>query len=111
MSKITFKEYIDLSKKQLIEAASAIPVMRKQYQMVRYQTLNLQINEETKPVNLRPSHVIVVDWLFEDANKPTPTTFRLLNEPEFGHSPLAITNDSAKLVKWLAKNTKEIPMF
>jgi hypothetical protein len=106
--KLTFKEYLD-SKEKLREAVSKTPQRTATYNVRKYCKLIVGESKDSKDqVALKPTHRIVVDWLYEDIDNPTivSITFEgvkeILPDDEFN-----TYWDGVKLMKWLNRNTTE----
>jgi len=105
---LTFKEYLE-SKDKLREAIKETPQQATEYSVSKYCRLVVgESKEEKEQINLKPNQTIVVEWLYNDIDNPTPVkiTFE-------GVCPNIDTTDyntywqPEKLQKWLTKNTHQ----
>lgn len=107
MKKLTFKQYLD-SKQQLIEAIKNTPISIMEYEIRKYCSLTVGESDQSKQlVGLKPHYVLVVEWLYDDVDNPTPKSLRL-------QSPSGDINETfntfwtgVKLQKWLSRHAKE----
>ena len=106
--KLTFKDYA-LSKDQLRSAITNVPQRVAEYEVKTYCKLPVgETKEEKEHVNLRPKHKIIVEWLYEDVDNPTPLNLRFEGPAET--DPLeerAPHWHGDRLLKWLLRNTHE----
>jgi len=105
---LTFKEYVN-SKDQLRSATTNTPQRIAEYEVRTYCKLPVgETKEEKEHVNLRPKHKIIVEWLYEDVDNPTPLNLRF--EGPVDSDPLeerAALWQGERLLKWLLRNTHE----
>ena len=105
---LTFKEYLE-SKEKLREAVDITPKQSMEYTVNKYCKLIVgESKDEKEQINLKPNQTIVVEWLYEDIDNPTP-----LNITFEGVCPSIDTLEynsywqPEKLRKWLLRNTRE----
>lgn len=105
---LTFKEYLE-SKEKLREAVAVTPKQSVQYTVNKYCKLVVgESKDEKEQINLKPNQTIVVEWLYNDIDNPTP-----LNIMFEGVCPTIDTHEYSsywqpqKLRKWLLRNTRE----
>lgn len=108
MEKLTLKQYLN-SKKQLIEAAKQVPVQEVQYTVRKYCKIPLGESKERREyVALKPKHTMVVEWLYDDFDNPTPVSIRFDGEDVFEGREFKTFWSGEKLDKWLTRNAREI---
>lgn len=107
-TKLTFKEYLD-SKQKLREAIEKTPQRTAQYTVRKYCKLIVGESKEAKQqISLKPTHKIVVEWLYTDIDNPTivKLTFEGIKEVDADQDFETFWNGK-KLEKWLNRNTTE----
>jgi hypothetical protein len=108
MSQITFKQYLD-SKDKLREAVKNTPQRTVEYTVRKYSKLAIGENKESKQyVPVKPKHKIIVEWLYDDVDNPTPVSLRFegIDNVDAQSEHLTFWSGS-KLVKWLYRNARE----
>jgi hypothetical protein len=107
-TKLTFKEYLD-SKQKLREAVEKTPQRNVTYSVRKYCKLIVGENKNDKShVTLKPNQKIEVEWLYEDIDNPTPISMNFLGVKDLDESQQFNTYwQGIKLLKWLARNTRE----
>lgn len=105
---LTFKEYLE-SKEKLREAIKITPQQIVQYTVNKYCKLQVgESKDEKQQINLKPNQSIIIEWLYNDIDNPTP-----LNITFEGVCPNIDTLEYSsywqphKLQKWLLTNTRE----
>jgi hypothetical protein len=111
MQKLTFKEYVE-SKAQLLEAVKETPMQEIEYDVRKYCKIPLgESKEEKEYVALKPKHTMVVKWLYEDIDNPTPMGVWFYSDNDDLNHLRGTEFDtfwsSEKLQKWLARNARE----
>ena len=106
--KLTFKDYVS-SKDQLRSAITNTPQRIAEYEVRTYCKLPVgETKADKEHVNLRPKHKIIVEWLYEDVDNPTPLGLRFEgpadSDPSEERSALW---KGDRLLKWLLRNTRE----
>jgi hypothetical protein len=86
------------SKEALFKAADGPPVCTREYRVNRYIRFPIVEDGLRKDVNLKPSSVIVVKWLYE--SKSNPIAIRI----ELDGKPIETNFSGKKLHDWLSKN-------
>lgn len=107
-NELTFKQYL-VSKEQLREAVKSTPQRTAEYVIRKYSKIAIgESKDDRKYVAVKPKHKIVVEWLYNDVDNPTPVNLRFEGlddvDPELEH--LTFWSGS-KLVKWLYRNARE----
>jgi hypothetical protein len=105
--KLTFAQYM-ASKETLRSAVDSAPQRVVEYRVQKYCKLSVGLTKEERAhVKLNPNHTILVDWLYEDVDNPTPLNIRF-EGPEIVTDGDHDANWSGdRLLKWLMKNTQE----
>ncbi len=105
---LTFKEYLE-SKEKLREAIAITPKQTVQYSVGKYCKLIVGESRDLKEqINLKPNQTIIVEWLYNDIDNPTPLSITFE-----GVCPITDANEynsywqPQKLQKWLLKNAFE----
>jgi len=108
VGKLTFKEYVN-TKDQLRSAVDNVPQRVAEYEVRKYCTLPVgESRSSREQVSLRPKHKIIVEWLYEDVDNPTPLNLRFEGPTEL--DPLDERSalwTGERLLKWLLRNTHE----
>lgn len=110
-SDLSFKEYL-ASKDALKEAADATsPKRTAVYDVRKYCNLAVgETKEEKQSIPLKPKHQILVDWLYEDVDNPTPISIRIKGPTDVPEDEsFAAFWRAERLAKWLEKNANEQP--
>jgi hypothetical protein len=108
MNKLTFKEYYE-SKQQPLEALKRTPEQEVQYVVRKYCKIPLGESKEGKEyVSLKPKQTIVVRWLYEDIEDPTPLQIRFQGAEELENMTFETFWSSEKLDSWLSRNAREL---
>lgn len=110
---LTFKEYLE-SKEKLREAIKETPQQATQYDVSKYCKLVVgESKEEKEQINLKPNQTIIVEWLYDDIDNPTPTKITFEGVcPNIDSSEYNTYWQPHKLQKWLLRNTrKKNPIF
>lgn len=108
MDKLTFKEFIQNSKDQLVEAANQIPESEVEYEVRRYCRLPVSEGIDAKlSMSLKPKQKVYIRWLHEDVENPTPIGVRLggLSNVD-NQTQFDLSWKSSKVHSWLEKNTR-----
>lgn len=108
MSELTFKQYLD-SKAKLREAVKNTPQRTAEYVVRKYSKLAVGESKESKLyIPVKPKHKIIVEWLYDDVDNPTPVSLRFegIDNVDSEHEHLTFWSGS-KLVKWLYRNARE----
>ena len=101
MKKLSFKDYVK-SKNQLMEAIKETPIQTSSYNIKKYCKLVIGQSKETKSfVSFKPNSTIVVEWLYEDMENPTPLNVVVDAET------FQVYWKGEKLTSWLSKNAIE----
>jgi len=104
---LTFKQYLNLSKEQLHLAAKQVPKQVVEYSVRKYCKIPLGESKETKEyVNLKPSNIIRVEWLYEDLDNPTPVRIILAGTDD--PTQYSTFWQGSKLLQWLNRNTRTL---
>jgi len=105
---LTFKQYLE-SKEKLHEAVKKTPHQTTEYLVSKYCKLIVgESKEEKEQINLKPSHTIIVEWLYNDIDNPTP--LKITFEGVCSNIDSEEYNSywqPQKLQKWLSRNTRE----
>jgi hypothetical protein len=105
MEKLTFAQYLE-TKDQLRKAIKETPVQEVEYAVRKYCKIPLgESKEDREYISLKPKQTVVVKWLYEDVEDPTPVGvwFTELHEGvEF-----STFWSGEKLNKWLSTNARE----
>lgn len=104
----TFKDYL-ASKEKLVEAIKLTPKQTVKYDVNKYCKLVVgESKDEKEQINLKPNQTIVVDWLYEDIDNPTPLKITFENVcPTINSKEYTNYWQARKLQKWLLRNTIE----
>lgn len=102
MDQLTFKDYL-VSKAQLKNALNETPYKIAKYKITKYCKLQLSEGDE---VLLKPSHEIIVEWLYDDINNPTAQCVIVMTKES--NTNISVKRDSIKLAKWLAANSEAV---
>ncbi len=107
VTQLTFTEYL-ASKEQLRSAVGNTPQKVVEYSVNKYCKLPVGFSKEDKEhVPLKPNHRVIVEWLYNDPNNPTPLNLRF-EGPSTHESEDHVANWSGeRLLKWLMKNATE----
>lgn len=105
MEKLTFKQYLD-SREQLLEAIKRTPVAREVHNVRKYCSLALgESDNDSTSIKLKPKQQLVVEWLYEDINNPTPRSVRVVGVDGLNEN---VKHDvfwtGTKLRKWLIRH-------
>ena len=105
---LTFREYLR-SKEQLREAVNETPHQKKEYLVTKYCKLVVGESKDNKEqVNLKPNNKVIVEWLYEDMDEPTPVNIRFAGVcEEVDNENHATYWQSYKLQRWLLRNTEQ----
>jgi hypothetical protein len=107
-SKLTFKEYIN-TKEQLRSAIDTVPQCSTEYIVKTYCKLPIGESKKQKQhILLKPKHKIIVEWLYNDVDNPTPLNLRFEGPTDvdpFDEQHVLWEGD--RLLKWLLRNTHE----
>ena len=106
--KLTFKEYVE-SKDQLRSALNSVPQRVAEYEVRTYCKLPVgETKQDKQHVSLKPKHKIIVEWLYEDADNPTPLNLKFDGPKKIDPFEEQTAHWSGiRLLKWLLKNTHE----
>lgn len=107
---LTFKEYLE-SKEQLRKAIEKTPQQVVEYSVRKYCKLSVgESKGDNESVNLKPKNKIQIEWLYEDVDNPTPIKLWFDGVKDVGESDEFSTYlTGSNLIKWLQRNTKELP--
>lgn len=110
---LTFKEYLK-SKEKLRAAIKETPQQITEYAVSKYCKLIVgESKDEKEQINLKPNQTIIVEWLYNDIDNPTP--IKITFEGVCSNIDSSEYNSywqPHKLQKWLRKNTTEKnPLF
>ncbi len=105
---LTFKEYLE-SKEKLREAIKVTPQQTVQYKVNKYCKLVVgESKDDKEQINLKPNQTIVVEWLYNDIDNPTPLKITFEGVcPKIDSLKYDTYWQPHKLQKWLLKNTHE----
>lgn len=108
MDKITFSQYIQQSKQQLITAIDSVPVVEKQYQVYKYCSLVVEDDDgELQTIGLKPNHKLSIKWRYDDPTNPTVDDIAVLcHEKVDEDDKYGTIWKPTKLAKWLMRHTK-----
>jgi len=103
---LTFKEYLE-SKERLREAIKETPQQTTRYTVDKYCKLIVgESKDEKEQINLKPNQTIVVEWLYNDIDNPTPVKIMFEGVcPNIDSLEYNSYWQPQKLQKWLLKNT------
>ncbi len=106
-TKITFKEYL-LTKDKLREAVQETPHQKKEYIVTKYCKLVVgESKDDKEQVNLKPNNKIIIEWLYENIDEPTPINIMFDGVcPDVDSENHATYWQSYKLQRWLLRNTE-----
>lgn len=106
--KLSFKQYLD-SKEKLREAVTKTPQRVATYSVRKYCKLIIGESKDDKSqVTLKPNQKIIVDWLYEDIDNPTPVCLKFAGLKNINADDEHATYwQGVKLLKWLARNARE----
>ena len=105
---LTFKEYLR-SKEKLREAVQETPQQKKEYIVTKYCKLVVgESKDDKEQVNLKPNNKIIVEWLYENMDEPTPVNIKFDGVcTEVDSEDHNTYWQSYKLQRWLLRNTKQ----
>ena len=105
---LTFKQYLE-TKEKLREAIKSTPQRTAEYIVRKYSKLPIGESKEFKQfVAVKPKHRIIVEWLYNDIDNPTPLNIRFEGVDNIESVvDYATPWSGSKLVKWLTRNTRE----
>ena len=110
MDKLTFAQYLE-SKEQLREAIKETPVQEVRYAVRKYCKIPLGESKETKEyISLKPKQDVIVKWLYENVEDPTPIEIRVDGETvaeEYRDRAWETFWTGERLDKWLSTNARE----
>jgi len=105
--KLSFTDYLQ-SKETLRSAADCVPQRTVEYDVSIYCRLTVgESKEERQHVSLKPKHKILIDWLYDDPDNPTPLNLRFEGTEIHDTEEHAASWNGERLLKWLMKNAKE----
>lgn len=109
ITKQTFSQYIQESKRQLQNAIANTPVTVIEYEVRKYCSLPLGENVvEHQTVSLKPKQRIVVQWKYENAIVPTLDFVKIAGTDVIDETEEQFVSlSSQKFKKWLERNTTE----
>lgn len=100
--KLSFKQFLEESKQQLLKAANAAPVHGKRYHALKYSSF--QIGETV--LHIRPRYQLIVEWQYQDLTNPHPISVQMITPKQ--SAKIALSEDEqVKLVRWLKRNMRE----
>lgn len=106
--KLSFTEYLQ-SKEALLGAIDNTPQRTVEYGVKKYCKLSVGESKENRvQVPLKPNHKILVDWLYDDPDNPTPLNLRFEGTAEHDTEEHVANWSGERLLKWLTKNTREL---
>lgn len=104
---LTFKEYLE-SKEKLREAIKKTPQQKIEYTVSKYCKLIVgESKDEKEQINLKPNQTIMVEWLYNDIDNPSP--LRIMFEgvcTSIDSNNYGSYWQPQKLQQWLHKNTR-----
>jgi hypothetical protein len=104
MSDITFREFMNVSKQQLVKAAAKPPVLRQKHQLTKY--INFTLNDGSV-INLRPKHSILTCWTYHGTKSELSSFIVIVEDNKLIE---CINNiDKSKAPSWLKKHTSSFP--
>lgn len=107
--KLTFVQYLH-SKDQLRSAAGNIPQQTVEYVVQKYCKVPVgESKEDREHISLKPTQRVLVDWLYEDPENPTPLNIKF-DGPEsiLPDEERTASWNGQRLLKWLTNNTKQV---
>lgn len=107
--KLSFKDYLD-SKQSLRESAiNNTPKRTATYNVFKYCKIAVgECKEEKHSIPLKPKQKLLVDWLYEDPDNPTPVGIRVEGSADIPvEKSFAAFWQSERLERWLNRNAKE----
>jgi hypothetical protein len=108
MEKLTFKRYLE-TKAELVEALQRTPEQEISYVVRKYCKLPLGESKDSREyVSLKPKQRIVVRWLYEDIENPTPLRVRFEGLGEQDEHVFETFWSGEKLDGWLSRNAREL---
>lgn len=106
MNKISFKEYLE-SKKRLQEAIQNEADYTINYRITRYCRLVVENESKKEPINLKPGHMITINWRKRDE---TPEPINIIFENIKNTVPgkkYKTTMERFVFLRWLGRNSFE----
>jgi hypothetical protein len=105
---LTFKEYLT-SKEKLREAIAKTPQRIATYSVRKYCKLILgETKEEKSQITFKPNQKIIVEWLYENIDNPTPVKLNFIDVKDIEPDENFETYwQGQKLLKWLNRNARE----
>ena len=100
--KLTFKEYLE-SKEQLKMALDGIPKVKEIYEITKYCSVPVKINEDIEYLKFKPRDIIEIMWEKEIDND-VPKSFTVLGEDQSNE----FSWSNAKVRSWVRKMTRSI---
>lgn len=110
MENLTFKRYVE-SRTQLLEALKTTPRQSTEYVVRKYCKIPLgESKDQREYISLKPKQKIIVNWLYEDIEDPTPLSvwFDGKDTNELRGREFATFWSGEKLDKWLSTNAREL---
>lgn len=94
---------------QLLEASKLPPISKDKYTVRKYCKIPLGESKEDKEyVELKPKHVVQVDWKYEELDNPLPVKITFVTESESNNvDGTRILWEPHRLQKWLRTNTRK----
>lgn len=110
MEKLTFKQYLEESKDQLIKAMDSVPVAIHEYEVRKYCTLTVGEDEEEKlSIPLKPKNKLIIEWQYDNVDRPIPLSIKVEGVSYIDEADAFNTFwTNEKLKKWLSVHTKEL---
>ena len=105
---LTFKEYLE-SKERLREAIAITPQQIVHYTVNKYCKLIVgESKDDKEQINLKPNQAIIVEWLYNDIDNPTPLKITFEGVcPNIDSLNYKTYWQPQKFQKWLRKNSHE----
>lgn len=102
-----FKQFLQLSKEQLYEAAKQTPRGITEYTVRKYVKIPVGDKQNKQFINLKPKHKIIIEWLYENKQSPIVQGIRFkdVDGVDCLQTFKAFWNDE-KMHKWLKNNSK-----
>lgn len=99
MERLSFKDYL-LTKEQLRTALNETPFKIAKYRVAKY--CKLELAETAEVLSLKPTHELIVEWLYEDMDNPTVESIILLTKE--ANSMISVKMTHSKFSKWVTSN-------
>lgn len=103
MERLSFKDYL-ATKDQLRTALTETPYKVAKYKVAKY--CKLELAEDSVVLSLKPSHELIVEWLYEDIENPTAQSILLMTKESHGMIEVKMTH--SKFGKWVSSNCEAV---